>query len=564
MSGLERYLTTLDSSFLYFEKPTEALHIGSCMVYEGRMERAELIRLLADRLHHVPRYRQRVVFPPLGISHPMWIDDPDFDINHHIDEVELRPGADMAEFSQVIAEAYSGMLDRDRPLWAAVVVHGFDGEHTAVVWKVHHAMIDGVSGIDLTMLLNDYAADAEPPPPPTEDWNPPPLPDFLSLMQEAIEHRTGEVTRALTETAFDALRPQRFAEQATTMRRAMARTLPQTLRPAPSTPWNNRVSGELAWAWADFSFTEARQIKNALGGTVNDLVLTTLSGGLGRYLRARGEKTEGLELRAMCPVSMRQKAEHGKLGNLVSVMIAPLYVGIEDPAERHLAECEGMASLKESKQADAFYEMTRMGELVPPGLQGLVGGLPMPGQRVFNTVSTNVPGPQIPLYQAGRRLLHWLPMGVVSNNIGLFISILTYEGRMTLGATVDRKQIPDPWELSDALRASFDELRELAGVAPDKGFEQLEFTSGSEARAKKRPPKKAHAKKASAKKSTRKKPARKTKKKVARKTAKRKQTTPARAARKKSARKKSAKKTSTRKKGKKRATKKKGRRKSAS
>ena len=531
---LSPYLTALDASFLYLERPTEALHIGSCMVYEGRMEASELIELLDERMHLVPRYRQRVVFPPLGASHPLWLDDPHFKIENHIDVVELDGPVDDRTLSEAVAKAYSGMLDRDRPLWSATIIHGLPDDNTAIVWKVHHAMIDGVSGVDLTMALNSLSPKTEPPPPPEEPWDPAPLPGRLDLLQTSVQHQLAESSKAWTEALFDLFRPVKMANRTSKVMDGMLASTEQ-LRAAPKTPFNNRVSGELHWAWSRFSFTEMRQIKNSLGGTVNDLVLAILSGGIGKYLRSKGTKTDGLTLRAMCPVSMRQKSEHGQLGNLVSVMVAPLFVGMTDPAERHQAEHEAMDRLKNAGQAEAFYEMTQTGDLIHPAVQNSIRLLPaLPQQRVFNTVSTNVPGPQIPLYQAGRKLVDWLPMGVVSNNIGLFVSILTYNGKITLGATVDRKQIEDPWELSQALYESYEELRELAGVKTETA--PLDFDKRK--RDKPASKSKAEAKKTS-KKRSKKAPA---KKKSARKKSARKKSARKKVAKKKSAKKKSAKK----------------------
>ncbi len=462
---LSRYLTSLDSAFLYFEKPTESMHIGSCMVYEGRMEKSELTSLLAERVHLTPRYRQRVVFPPLSANHPFWIDDPDFDVDEHVEVVELEGVVGERELAEAVAEAYSGSLPRNRPLWSATLLHGLPGDNTAIVWRVHHAMIDGVSGVDLTMALNGFTPDEQPVPPPEVPWAPDPLPDPYSLMQEAVRERLANVSRAWTDVMFDGLRPDQVARRWQRMTEAAGPTLPKVARPAPKTRFNKRVSGKMGYAWRELSFTEVRQVKGALGGTVNDLVLAILSGGVGRYLRAKGDKTDGLELRAMCPVSMRQQDERGQLGNLVSVMIAPLFVGIEDPIERHRAGIEAMVRNKEAKQAEALYELTQFSELVPPGFQAMAGRVPIP-PTLFNTVSTNVPGPNIPLYQAGRKCLAWLPLGIVSSGIGLFTAILTYNRKITLGTTVDAAQIPDPWLLSECIRDSYEELRDLAEVRP--------------------------------------------------------------------------------------------------
>jgi WS/DGAT/MGAT family acyltransferase len=235
----------------------------------------------------------------------------------------------------------------------------------------------------------------------------------------------------------------------------------------PATPWNRPVSGELDYAWVELSWSEVRATKGALGGTVNDLVLAILAGGLGRYLRAKKFSTSRVELRAMCPVSMRATEERGQLGNVVSALSAPLFVGVEDPVERMRAERAAMETLKEARTAEALHGLTRFADWVPPALQAFAAAFSVP-QPLYNTVSTNVPGPQIPLYIGGRRLLAFLPLGIVSNNLGLFVSILSYDRNVTFGLLVDRKQIADVPFLAECVRDSYHELREAAGVAPEE------------------------------------------------------------------------------------------------
>ena len=202
---------------------------------------------------------------------------------------------------------------------------------------------------------------------------------------------------------------------------------------------------------------------------MNDVVLAILSGALGRYLRARGLPTDGVELRAMCPVSMRRADERGALGNLVSVMIAPLYVGIVDPAERLAAERSAMERLKSQDQAGGLYSLQQLLNGVPASWQAFAGAFTVP-QTLFNTVSTNVPGPQIPLYLAGRRLLNWIPLGICSTGVGLFVAILSYDRRLTFGLTFDPALIADGWEIADCLRDSFAELRAAAAAAQPEAF----------------------------------------------------------------------------------------------
>ena len=263
---LSRHLTAVDSAFLYFEKKTESMHIGSCMIYEGRMPKEELVRLLEERMHLAPRYRQRVVFPPFASGHPFWLDDPEFDIQKHVDEVELDGPATREALSVAVADAYSGNLPRSRPLWSATLIHGLPGDNTAVVWRVHHAMIDGVSGVDLTMALNSFSPDDAPPAPPGAPFDPEPLPDSLSLMQEAFRERLSNASRVWTDAFFDGIRPERVTRRFEQMREAAGPTLPKLMRMAPRTRFNKRVSGKLAWAWRELSFTEVRKVKSVLGG----------------------------------------------------------------------------------------------------------------------------------------------------------------------------------------------------------------------------------------------------------------------------------------------------------
>ena len=460
---LSRRLTSVDAGFLYAEKPEQPMHVGGCMVYEGRVSRGELRQLMLDRLHRLPRYRQKVVFPPFALAHPTWEDDPRFDIDDHIDEVTLPAPGDDHAMAEAGGRAYAGMIDREHPLWKLCLIQGRADGNTAMVWKIHHAMIDGVSGVDLTMVLHDLAPAAPPPAPPSAPWQPKPAPDPIALLQDAVRHRLIEAAQSLTDEAFRLLRPTELDARARQMTSAVTSALPSLLQPAPATPFNAPLSRERGFAWQALSFAEVRAVKSALGGTVNDVVLAVLAGALGRYLRAHGRATDGVELRAMCPVSMRRPDEHGLLGNLVSVLIAPLFVGIADPLERLAAERAAMERLKERDQAGGLYAMTRLIERVPAAWQAFGAQLAVT-QTLFNTVSTNVPGPQIPLFLGGRRLLQWVPLGICSTNIGLFVAILSYDQRLTFGLTVDPRLVPDAWQLAAHLEESFAELRAAAGA----------------------------------------------------------------------------------------------------
>jgi len=396
---LRRRLTTLDAAFLYFEKPKEPLHGGSCSIYEGRISREEVIQLLSTRLDLLPRYRQKVVFPPFGVAHLTWEDDPDFDIRNHIEELTLPAPGDDRVLSEGGGRLSAPMLDRTRPLWKLIVLHGRPDGNTAVILLIHHAMVDGVSGIDLTMVMHDLKPKIEPLASPTISWQPQPIPDTLTLLQDAVRDQLTDTVQWWTNESFRLLRPTELMERMRSLTSNFINSMPTLWQPAPRTPFNKPLSGERQFAWTEFPFNKIRSIRSMLGGTDNDVVLAVIAGGLGRYLRKHGYPTKGVQLRAMCPVSMRRPDQRGALGNLVSMMLAPLYVGITDPVERLRAEHSAMERLKDQDQAGALYDMTTLADRIPPAWQAFAGQLPAPN-TLLNTVSTNVPGPQIPLYLA--------------------------------------------------------------------------------------------------------------------------------------------------------------------
>ncbi len=464
MPPLNRRLTTLDASFLYFEKPKEPLHIGSCGIYEGDLRKDEVIEMLAQRLHRLPRYRQKVVFAPFSVAHPTWEDDDEFAIESHVEEVELPPPGDDRVLSEVGGEHFAGMLDRRRPLWKLILLRGVAGGATALISKVHHAMVDGVSGVDLTLVMHDLKREADPVAPAVEPWQAKPMPDPVSLLQDAVRDRLAEVTRSWTDEAFRGLRPAEAAASARKVLSAFGASLPSMMRPVPPVPFNGRLSGERRFVWVPLPFTDVRAIKSSLGGTVNDLVLAILGGGFGRYLRAHGVATDGVELRAMCPVSMRDASGRGQLGNLVSTMIAPLFVGIRDPLERLAAVRDAMGRLKSADQAGGFHALTELGNRIPPSWQAFAGLFSAPN-AVFHTVSTNVPGPQIPLFLSGHQLLRLYPLGPLAAGLGVFVAILSYNQTLTIGLTVDPRLVPDAWDLARNIEESYGELAAAAAPA---------------------------------------------------------------------------------------------------
>ncbi|MEX2236470.1 MAG: wax ester/triacylglycerol synthase family O-acyltransferase [Dehalococcoidia bacterium] len=458
---LNRRLTSMDAAFLYVEKPSQPMHIGGVMIYEGHVSRDEVRKLLSERIHLIPRYRQKVVFAPFGLAHPTWEDDRDFNLDNHIEELTMPAPGDDSVLSEFGGRLHAQMLDRNHPLWKMYLIQGRQDGNTACLAVVHHTMVDGVSGVDLQMVTHDLTPNAAPPDAPPEAWQPEAPADPMSRLQDAVREQLVDAARTFTDQAFQFMRPTEVRERTRRLMGAVTSAMPSMMRQAPRTPFNGRVSDQRTFAWAEFEFADVRFIRSVLGGTVNDVVLAVLSGGLGRYMRAHGYKTEGVELRAMCPVSMRREDERGALGNLVSLMIAPLFVGILDPVERLEAERSAMERLKGSDQAGGFYQLTEMANGVPPMWQAILGQFDVP-QTLINTVSTNVPGPQIPLYMAGKKLLSWLPLGPLAGNVGLFNAILSYNQKITIGPTTDPKLMPDIWFYIDCLKESFAEVKAAA------------------------------------------------------------------------------------------------------
>ena len=466
--GLKRQLSAHDAIFLHWERRTQPMHVGECMVYEGRLTADDIIRLLDARMHLLPRYRQKVAFAPFGLSHPVWVDDEDFDLCNHVEEFHLPPPGDDRVLSQVGGEIFGTLLDRNRPLWHITVLHGHESGNTIAFVRLHHAMVDGVSSVDLIEVSHDLEPDAKPPKPPKERWTPTPAPGSLELAADAVRDGVGGTVKGVLGTVLG-LRPSSFvngAKDVASFAQTITRMLPVTLMPPPSTPFNRPIGAGREFAWLEKDFDDIKLIRKQFGGTVNDVVLTILSGALERYLRRHGQDTEGMRLRAMCPVSMRNPDQKGTLGNLVSLVVPPLEVGIKDPVERLEAEKAAMDGLKGSGQPTGIYQVMRLMNSAPPAVHALAWQVsptwfPFP----LNIVSTNVPGPPAPLYLGGHELLHWYPLGVPWTTLGLFLCTLTYRGRVCMGLVVDPKIVPDVWEAIEDFRAAFEELHEAALAA---------------------------------------------------------------------------------------------------
>ena len=463
-------LSGLDAAFLDLESDGAHMHVAAIFVFAGEPPAYEdLVRAIDDRLHVVPRYRQKLAHVPLGQGRPQWVDDPHFNPRYHVRHSALpAPGGD-AELERIAGRLFALPLDRTKPLWEMNLVEGLapaeDGSpRFAIISKTHHALVDGVSGVDITSVLFDTSPEpAGGGPRPERAWVARPEPTGAQLLARSLIERAtvpAEGLRALQHATRGPRGTARRIAEGLAGIGAMARA---GLSPAPPSPLNVPIGPHRRYTWVDASIDEFKAVKNALDGTLNDAVLTTVALALGRWLRNRGVDTEGLVLKAMVPVSVRVDAERGALGNRVAAMWAPLPVGLENPlavyAEVHVA----MRGLKESGQAVGAQALTQLADFAPPTIMSQAARL-QARQRYFNVVVTNVPGPQMPLYLLGRELLAIYPVVPLARNQALGIAIMSYNDRLGFGLLGDFDALPDLDDVRAALRDAIAELRVASGT----------------------------------------------------------------------------------------------------
>jgi WS/DGAT/MGAT family acyltransferase len=453
-----------DAWFLYFEKADAPLHIGSVGIFEGHVPFEKLCASMDARMHLIPRYRQRAVIPPLYAGHPTWEDDPDFRIERHLRHVNLPAPGTREQLLALSSELFAPMLPRDRPLWDITLIHGIEGDRTGFLSRVHHCLVDGVSGIELLLAVLDLTPDPAPTPPPAEPWRPKPPPGPLEAWTDAMLDQIDQNVRAWGEWQTDLLDVRAQMRRMNDVSRAMQIALPLAMRQPQKAIWNRPISGKRRATWTEMSFKEVRGIRSALGGTVNDVMLTLLGGALGSYLRAHGVNTSGLTVRMQIPVNVRSEDQKGALGNRVSMMLPSVPVGIIDPAQRLQAVRAEMERLKSNDQASAFEALAELFENIPAAYHALAGMNGVP-QGAVNLVCTNVPGPLIPLYSVGHRLLAHYPMVPLAADLGVGAGITSYDKALYVGIMSDPEIVGDVDRIGEFIDAEFRALREAAGVA---------------------------------------------------------------------------------------------------
>ena len=457
-------LTALDTSFLHLEDAASHMHVASVMLFEGSPPPYDdLLDAIERRLHLVPRYRQRLAFVPLQQGRPKWVDDPHLNLRYHVRATALPAPGDEDQLKELAGRVFAQQLDRDKPLWEIWLVDGLEGDRFALLSKTHHALVDGISGVDIISVLFDTSPDPVAPTDPGDRWLPRPMPSSAQLLGEALVERgtiPAEVARSVRAIFRGPRRILSGARDAAVGVGAMAWA---GLNPAPTSPYNQSIGPHRRFTWVRADLNEIKAIKNELGGTVNDVVLSAVAGALGKHLRRRGQNTDGLELKAMIPVSVRADVERGALGNRVAAMMAPLPVWCQDPVARLDIVREELKGLKSSGQAVGAQVLTELTGFAPPTVMGQAARL-VSRQRMFNVVVTNVPGPQFPLYLAGRRMLDPFPMVPLAKNQALGIALLSYAGKINFGLVGDWDLMWDLDDFADDIRDSLEELAEAAGV----------------------------------------------------------------------------------------------------
>jgi diacylglycerol O-acyltransferase len=450
-------LTSVDASFLSNESGSSHMHIGAVIIVEGPPPSYEdLLAHIESRLHLVPRYRQKLATPPIETGRPFWVDDPRFNIEYHVRHSALPAPGSEADLRRLVSRVFSQQLDRSKPLWELWLIQGLKKKRFALISKTHHALVDGVAGVDIGTILFDLQPVPDPAPEQRE-WIPKPEPSSAELAAKGIEGLAKTPLRVARRLNRAARSPTRTIEQATEALEGVGDVAWALANPAPEVPLNTEIGSHRRFVWVHNELEDLKKIKRSLGGTVNDVVLAVVAGALRRWLHTRGVHTEGLELRALVPVSIRAEDAGGQLGNQIAVVRGPLPVYVDDPVQRLRIVRESMDDIKASKQALGAEVISRFNDFAPPTLLAQASRLNF-STRLFNLIVTNVPGPQIPLYLLGRELEAVYPIAFLPENHALAIAIMSYNGGINFGLLADYDSMQDVGLIAEGIEA---EIRTL-------------------------------------------------------------------------------------------------------
>lgn len=473
---LPHRLSSQDAAFIYAESYHGPLHVGCISYFDGRIDHDEFVAHMEARIHLLPRYRQRLMPVLLNIAHAAWEDDPKFNVRNHIYSHSLPDGTKEAQFLTAAMRAFAPILDRRRPLWEAHLFHGLEHNRTAIVWKMHHCLVDGVSGMELLSASLDLRPDLPPSDPP-EPFSPDALPNPAKSLMLAIFDAVRDRVNQARRLARLVEQPDAAAKRLGRLVYVAGRLVQMAGRPIVAAPWNARfVTAERSLTYLQLSLDRLREVRNALGGTLNDTVLAILGEAAARYLAYHNVDTRDV-MRIGCPVSVRRQGEHGTLGNRVSMMFVECPSTPIGAEQRLAAVIRATSVLKSTGEAAAVELLVEASDWLPPALLGLASilntsaidafvgleerapaisrifTLPPPG---INFVATNVPGAQIPMYLAGRRMTSMIGCVPLAANIGYSVAIVTYNRQLVFGLMAEPKLMPDV----DRMRAYAAEVAE--------------------------------------------------------------------------------------------------------
>jgi diacylglycerol O-acyltransferase len=456
-------LTSTDASFLHQEGSASHMHIGAVLIFDGPPpEFEDYLGHVRGRLHLVPRYRQKLTTPPLETGRPLWIDDPSFNLEYHVRHAALPSPGSEDQLFLLAARIASQQLDRTKPLWESWLVEGLQDDRFALIFKTHHSLVDGVSGVDLATVLFDLSPTPPPTPTDLEPWRPKSEPSSTELILAGVRGAVGATAEIVSRALAAATRPASTIAIVRDALEGVGEIVWAGLNPAPETPLNVEIGPHRRYTVVRQQLEEYKEIKD---------VLTVVAGALARWLHSRGLRTEGLELRALVPVSVRTQDQRGSLGNQLTVMRGPLPVYIPDPVARLQFVKEAMDGLKESKQAVGAATLAAVNNLAPPTILAQASRLNF-STRLFNLIVTNIPGPQLPLYVLGRRLRDLFPVAFLPEHHALAIAIMSYNGGIDIGLLGDYDALPDIDVIAEGIEISLEELKRAAraknGRAPAK------------------------------------------------------------------------------------------------
>jgi diacylglycerol O-acyltransferase len=461
-------LSALDASFLHQEDRTTHTHIGALTIFgSSPPELDDLLAHIDARLHLVPRYRQRLARTPFDRGRPVWIDDHGFRLEFHVRHIALpSPGA-RDQLLALVSRIFSTQLDRRRPLWELWFVEGRQEGGFAFIFKTHHAVIDGVAGVDLASVFFDRAVrddERDEPAGSVAEWAPAREPGLPALLTLGAVRDVREHVRLLTYALAAAAHPRQATRRLGAAVEGIGEVVWAALHPAPETPLHAPIGPHRRFATVSGALEDFRAIGTAFGGTVNDVVLAVVSGALRRFLEARGVRTEGLELRALVPVSLRGAGEHGAMGNRVAAMRATLPVHLADPLARLEAVRASMDAAKGSRQALGVELLASVQDFAPPTVLAQASRLVF-STRLFNLLVTNVPGPQIPLSVLGREIGEVYPIAFLPSDQALAVAITSYDGRVTFGLLADDAALPELDQIAGWVSEAIEELAERVRAA---------------------------------------------------------------------------------------------------